>query len=87
MKLREVMKNEKLMVILVFMFWIAFFTYLFAHCNGCATIQAGGFSYTRIGNQHIEGRVVTPEGWIIELNQNSKVEALEQALRILGSVQ
>lgn len=54
--------------------------------NGCATITAGDFSYTRVGNQHIEGRVVTPEGWIIELNQNSKTEVMEQALKILGYV-
>lgn len=53
---------------------------------GCATITAGDFTYTRIGNQHIEGRVVTPEGWIIELKQDSKTEIMEQALRVLGYV-
>lgn len=56
---------------------------------GCSTISYGDFSYTRLGDQKIQGLQVEKDGdkIIVKLeSQQSEGEALIEALRIIGAL-
>ena len=55
--------------------------------TGCSTITWGDFSYTRWGDQKIQGLEVVKDGNKITVNlegQQSDAEALAEAIRIIG---
>ena len=76
--MKPTLKFILLILVIVAIGWAVF---------GCARIQAGEFSYTRIGNQNIEGTVTTPDGLKIELKQSSKAESMKILLEAIKKMQ
>lgn len=83
--IKKAFDKDSFKAIMIFMVlvWLAFMICLL---SGCARLQVGDIEYWRIGNQHIEGSITSPDGWRVELRQDSKTEALKELLQIAGSV-
>ena len=49
--------------------------------SGCCRIKKGDFSYTRVGKQHIEGVLTSPDGTKIVIIHDADTGAIIQAIK------